>query len=103
MYCYISLLSYRVANAVCIWLKTANAELVKDVTFLKLLRELQDSLPKDGLTQQLTELTSSLATSIKSSNTTSSSSSPSPATASIGIQSFLKVSWISTGMQVKGP
>ena len=48
----------------CIWIRTAKAELVKDMTFLKLLHELQDLIAEDGLANHLT---STLADSIKES------------------------------------
>ena len=54
----------RVVDAVCIWIRTAKAELVKDMVFLKLLHELQDRIAEDGLANHLT---STLADSIKES------------------------------------
>lgn len=58
--------------------------------FLKLLRELQDLLPKDGLNEQLDVLTIALATSIRHfSNLSTGSFSP---VSQHSIQSFLKVS-----------
>jgi hypothetical protein len=62
---------------------------VKDSTFLKLLRELQDSLPKDNLPDQLVALTSALASSIKQYSI--SASAASPVQHGNSIQSFLKV------------
>ena len=81
------------ANAVCIWLKTAKAELVKDTVFLKLLTVLQDSLQKDALLPQLTDLTSSLADSIKNSKVSGGASSPIMPHSHTGnsLPSFLKV------------
>lgn len=66
--------TYRVAGAMCIWILTAKAELVKDKVFLELLKEIQDCLAKDGLTEQLKALTTCLAESIKSSTTNLSAS-----------------------------
>ena len=80
--------SLRVADAVCIWLKTAKAEVIKDKAFLKLLKELQDCLEKDGLTLQMTSLTSYLAESIKSSSVASS-----PISIPHSHLSFLKVEY----------
>ena len=51
-------------DAVCIWIRTAKAELVKDMVFLKLLHELQDRIAEDGLANHLT---TTLADSIKES------------------------------------
>ena len=48
----------------CIWIRTAKAELLKDMIFLKLLNELQDKIAEDGLSNHLT---TTLADSIKES------------------------------------
>ncbi len=72
----------------CVWLDTAKGELVKDTVFLKLLGELQDSLPKDGLQEEMNSLTASLASSIKHYSTGVSSPVTQPHNS---IQSFLKV------------
>lgn len=65
----------RVVAAVCIWIKTAKAELVKDMVFLKLLNELQDKLTEDGLANHLT---AALADSIKAGASRGSSLTSSP-------------------------
>lgn len=57
---------FRVVDAVCIWIRTAKAELLKDLVFLKLLHELQDRIAEDGLANHLT---TTLADSIKESAT----------------------------------
>ena len=75
----------------CVWLDTAKGELVKDTVFLKLLGELQDNLPKDGLMEEMNSLTASLANSIKHFSASPAASSPVSSTHN-SIQSFLKVS-----------
>jgi len=67
----------RVAGVVRLWIKTSKAELVKDATFLKLLRELQDCLSKDSLTEEVELLNSSISDSIRGSGGFGSSLLPS--------------------------
>ncbi len=76
----------------CIWLKTAKAEVIKDQAFLKLLADLQDSLAKDGLQLQLTSLSTYLAESIKSSSAGSSANAGTPVSSGHSQFSFLRVS-----------
>ncbi|CAI7996578.1 Rap guanine nucleotide exchange factor 4 [Geodia barretti] len=56
----------RIARAVAVWINVAKSQLVKDAVFLGLLKELQDGLEADGLTEELEVLNTSLSESIRS-------------------------------------
>jgi len=88
---HICFASTRVADAVCIWLKTSKAEVIKDQSFLKLLANLQDSLEKDGMKLQLTSLSTYLAESMKSASSSSSMAMTPSASGGHSQFSFLKV------------
>ena len=54
----------RLSRTIVVWIRTAQAQLVKDPAFLKLLRDVQDGLEDRGLPEELDIINSALTESI---------------------------------------